>query len=108
MPYNQFTNARVIGSDLRRRPTVQRLIVWICERVSRDDDKTIGAALGPNWKLVSVEDYPIYRHWNWQDMDLLRRYEFERIAPEPVPMPAALAKPKPAGGPTSSPTVAPW
>lgn len=110
-PYNRFLTVRQIASDLRRRPTVQRLVIWDRKSVSLEDPQTMESALGPDWKLMETRDYPIYRHWNWQYMDNFRRLEFARTTPFPIPPSATRPATQPRKLPPASlptTTLSPW
>jgi hypothetical protein len=71
---------------MRRRPIVQRLIIWDRQSVSRGDLSTLVAQLGSRWKLIHDDTYTPRRHFNWQEMmNAYRRLEFVRLEPERIP-----------------------
>jgi hypothetical protein len=83
----RFHSISWIKGELARRPEAQRLILWDRESVSRNETlEMIQQALGDKWELVGTWAQNTRRHWNWQDMDSLRRMEFKRIGPPPEPV----------------------
>lgn len=93
---NHAYSPRTLAYDLRRRKEVQRVVLWEKLSLARErDPQALLAILGPGWRLESQWSQEMWRHWNWQHLDTLRRLEFVRTAP-PATMPARTeSKPAP-------------
>lgn len=113
LPFNSYYSSRAVVNDMRRRPIVDRLIVWDRQSVSQGDVQTLGSQLGSRWRLTHKDEYVVRRHFNWQDMDNYYRLEFVRIEPEPIPLsatrpaPAATSKSTPRPAASTAP-ASPW
>ena len=77
--YNRLGSPRTMGQDVQSRPTVKTVVIW--EKLGNSQGTSpavFEAALGPKWKLTDQWEQTIRRHWNWQDIDSLRRLAFTR------------------------------
>jgi 4-amino-4-deoxy-L-arabinose transferase-like glycosyltransferase len=72
----------LVANDVRRDPSLRRVIVW--ETFPRppapepSERNRFLDALGPGWRLVGHEDFPVRFHWNWTDLYTYRRSVYER------------------------------
>jgi hypothetical protein len=79
-----------IASDLSRNPSLSRIIVWdrIAEYPSQNiPDDPISKTLASGWRLTHENLYPVYYHWNWSRLYVLRRREYVKSAAAPAPSP---------------------
>jgi 4-amino-4-deoxy-L-arabinose transferase-like glycosyltransferase len=71
----------LIAADARRYPNLKRIIVWdkhFGRTPDADSADRLIDYMGPGWKRVSQQDYNVRLHWNWTDLYVYRRTEYER------------------------------
>lgn len=76
---NWLFSAQGLANELRRSKTVNSVILW--DKLSAARGESVGDiqdALGSDWAIRGQWSQEIWRHWNWQHLDTLRRLEFVR------------------------------
>ncbi|MGH7178444.1 MAG: glycosyltransferase family 39 protein [Tepidisphaeraceae bacterium] len=86
--------ARSAANDIRRNPSLSRLIVW--DRPETGKPTSMIDSIGANWKLISERSFYTRDHWTWRDMFTCRRRIYERTGPAPAAEPTTRAATAPA------------
>ncbi len=84
-PFSRYHNVGRTSRELKRRPETTRLIIWQRRSLAPETPEQIEKGLDGEWTLVSEWSQRVWRHWNWQEMDGLRRLEFSRVMPASAP-----------------------
>ncbi|HEV8606954.1 MAG TPA: glycosyltransferase family 39 protein [Tepidisphaeraceae bacterium] len=82
----QQTSPYAISADLRRAPTVDRIIIW--ERFAQQPDPAptdlVLNQLGSSWQKQSEDYFPVHFHWNWSELYVARRKIYVKKPPPPT------------------------
>jgi len=80
---NRMHSVRWVINDIQRHNQVQTVVIWARNTTLNpaEIDELISGL--DQWELTARQDFPAWRHWNWQRTDTLFRFEFRRITPTP-------------------------
>ncbi len=87
------TSPYAISADVRRYPSVVRIIVWdrLPEKPTpaADPSDPIVTQLGAQWTREKEEFFPVRFHWNWSQLYIARRRIYVKQPPPQITAPPA-------------------
>ncbi len=78
---NRPFSSGAVAAEMRSSKAINRIVLWDKLSAASGENATeIQQAMGADWVLRGQWTQEIWRHWNWQHIDTLRRLEFVRAS----------------------------
>ncbi len=89
----QQTSPYAIAADLRRYPSVNKIIIWerFAEKPDPSNPDLVLNQLGSSWQKQSEEYFPVRFHWNWSELYIARRRIYVKKPAPPTTQQASAA-----------------